>query len=246
MPPSTPFVYPPHAGEIYNHEQAVAAMGGLSFQRPNHFYEQERLAEIQRMMYHKQQQQHGMHAENHMMSPAVMQNPYFQGMVMYPEMLAAAAAAGGTTEEMILRQRMMAAAAVAQVAPHTPSPEMNHFQFDPRVLMQYNAMPPGAHQEEQVYVQMMEARLTQFVQHVMPLMQQPGFATGQMLQPEFVTELQKHYDLFRHLLLRNPANQHNPLFLQIGQVLEHLMAQQRASMEQHPVVKSSVIVNSSH
>lgn len=227
VPPSTPFVYPPHVGEMYNHEQAVAA--GLSFQR--NFYEQERLAEIQRMMYHKQQ--HGMHAENHMMSPAVMQHPW---MVMYPEMLAA----GGTPEEMMLRQqqRMM-----AQMAPHTPSPEINHFQFDPRVLMQYNAMP-GAHQEEQVYLQMMEARLTQFVQHVMPLMQQPGFVNGQMLQPEFVNELQKHYDLFRHLLLRNPANQHNPLFLQIGQVLEHLITQQRASME-HPV-KSSVIVNSSH
>ncbi|XP_065911799.1 arginine-glutamic acid dipeptide repeats protein-like isoform X2 [Dysidea avara] len=243
VPPSTPFVYP-HVGEMYNHEQAaVAAMGGLAFQRPHHFYEQERLAEFQRIMYHKQQQ-HGMHAENHMMSPAMMQHPYLQGMVMYPEMLAAA---GGTPEEMMLRQqqqqRMMAAAAVAQVAPHTPSPEMNHFQFDPRVVMQYNAMP-GAHQEEQVYVQMMEARLTQFVQHVMPLMQQPGFANGQMLQPEFVNELQKHYDLFRHLLLRNPANQHNPLFLQIGQVLEHLITQQRASME-HPV-KSSVIVNSSH
>jgi len=232
VPPSTPFVYP-HAGEMYNHEQAVAAMGGLSFQR--HLYEQERLAEMQRMMYHKQQ--HGMHAENHMMSPAM--HPYLQGMVMYPEMLAAA----GTPEELMLRQQRMMAA-VAQVAPHTPSPEMNHFQFDPRVLMQYNAMP-GAHQEEQVYLQMMEARLTQFVQHVMPLMQQPGFANGQMLQPEFVNEIQKHYDLFRHLLLRNPANQHNPLFLQIGQVLEHLITQQRAASMEHPV-KSSVIVNSSH
>lgn len=244
MPPSTPFVYPPMipaaaAGELYNREQAAAM--GLQFQRPVSLFEQERMQELQRMMYHKQQQQqqqHGMQIEGHMMSPAMAQHhQYFQGMVAaYPEVMnAVAAAAAGSNEEALIRQRMMAVAAASQVAPHTPNADLNHFQFDPRVLMQYGAI----HNQEEAYMMMrqLEMKLVQFTQQIM--LHQPS-----MLQPEFVTELQKHYEIFRYLLLQNPANQHNPTYLQIWQVLEHCMQQQRAAME-HPV-RTGVIVNSNH
>ena len=239
MHPGTPFVYPPMvpaaAGEMYNREQAAAM--GLQFQRPVSLFEQERIQELQRMMYHKQQQQqHGMQIEGHMMSPAMAQHhQYFQGMVAaYPDMIAAAA---GGNEEVLIRQRMMAAAAAAasQVAPQTPNADLNHFQFDPRVLMQYGAI----HNQEEAYmmVRQMEMKLIQFTQQI--VLHQPS-----MLQPEFATELQKHYEIFRYLLLQNPTNQHNPTYLQIWQVLEHCMQQQRAAME-HPV-RTGVIVNSNH
>ena len=241
LTPTTPFVYPSvvPAGDIYNREQAAAM--GLPFQRPVSLLEQERMAEFQRMMYHKQQQQHGMQIEGHMMSPAMAQHPYFQSMVMtYPEMFAAAAG-GSTNEEVLRQQRMMAAAAASQVAqPHTPTPDLNHFQFDPRVLMQYGAMCGTAHNQEEMYmiIRSMELRLVQFTQQIM--MHQPS-----MLQPEFANELQKHYEMFRYLLIQNPNNQHNPMYHQIWQVLEHFM-QQKAAMEQHPAVRTGVIVNSTH
>ena len=226
---------------MYNREQ-LAAMG-LQFQRPVSLFEQERMQqELQRMMYHKQQQQqHGMQIEGHIMSPAMAQqhHQYFQGMVAaYPDMMATVAAAGGggSNEEVLIRQRMMAAAAAAsQVAqPQTPNPDLNHFQFDPRVVMRY-----GVHNQEEAYMMMhtMELKLLQFTQQI--VMHQPNMA-----QPEFASELQKHYELFRYLLIQNPTNQHNPTYLQIWQVLEHCMQQQRAAME-HPV-RTGVIVNSNH
>ena len=230
------------AGELYNREQAAAM--GLQFQRPGvPLFEQERMQELQRMMYHKQQQQqqqHGMQIEGHMMSPAMAQHhQYFQGMVAaYPEMMnaVAAAAAAGNNEEVLIRQRMMAAAAASQVAPQTPNADLNHFQFDPRVLMQYGAM----HNQEEAYmmIRQLEMKLVQFTQQI--VLHQPS-----MLQPEFATELQKHYEIFRYLLLQNPTNQHNPTYLQIWQVLEHCMQQQRAAAMEHPV-RTGVIVNSNH
>lgn len=241
VPPSTPFAYPSMVpGEVYSREQAAAM--GLQFQRPVTLFEQERMqAEIQRMMYHKQQQQqqqHGIPMEGHMMSPALAQHhQYFPGMVAaYPEMLAAIAAAGNNSEEVIRQQRMMAAAAASQAAqPHTPNPDLNHFQFDPRVLMQYGAI----HNQEEMYistVRMMEFKVLQFTQQIMMHQQS-------ILQPEFANDLQRHYEMFRYLLLQNPANQHNPMYQQVGQVLEHCI-QQRAAME-HPV-RTGVIVNSNH
>ena len=241
MPPSTPFAYPTMiptptaAGEMYGREQTTAM--GLQFQRPTSLLDQQ--AELQRMMYHKQQQQHGMQIEGHMMSPAMAQHhQYFQGMVAaYPaDVMAAVAAAGGSSEEVLMRQRMMAAAAASQVAqPQTPNPDLNHFQFDPRVLMQYGAM----HNQEETYMMMraMEMKLVQFTQQI--VMHPPS-----MLQSEFATELQKHYEIFRYLL-QNPNNQHNPMYLQIWQVLEHCMQQQRAAAMEHPV-RTGVIVNSNH
>ena len=239
MPPSTPFVYPVPAtpGEMYSREQAAAM--GLQFQRSASLIEQERMQELQRMMYHKQQQ-HGMQIEGHMMSPAMAHHhQYFQGMVAaYPDVMNAVATAAGSNEEVLIRQqRMMAAAAAAasQVAPQTPNADLNHFQFDPRVLMQYGAI----HNQEEAYIMIrtMEMKLLQFTQQIM--LHQPN-----MLQPEFATELQKHYEIFRYLLLQNPTNQHNPTYLQIWQVLEYCMQQQRAAME-HPV-RTGVIVNSNH
>ena len=238
IPPSTPFAYPP--GEMYGREQMAAV--GLSFPRPVTLLEQqERVAELQRLMYHKQQQQqqHGMQIEGHMMSPAMLQHQYFQGMVTYPEFLAAAAAASGNSnEEAIIRQqRIMAAAAASQVAqPQTPNPDLNHFQFDPRVLMQYGAI--NHNQEEMYMIRAMEVKLVHFTQQL--VMHQPS-----MLQPEFASELQKHCEMFRYLILQNPANQHNPVYQQIWQVLEHF-TQQRAAMEQQHPVRTGVIVNSNH
>ena len=233
IPPTTPFAYPSMlpAGEVYNREQAAAM--GLQFQRPATLFEQQQ-AELHRIMYHKQQQQHGMQMEGHMMSPALAQqhHQYFQNMVQYPDMLAAIAASGNN-EEVIRQQRIMAAAAASQMAqPQTPNPDMNHFQFDPRVLMHI-------HNQEEMYVstiRMMEFKLLQFTQQV--VMHQQS-----ILQPEFAGELQRHYEMFRYLMLQNPTNQHNPVYQQIGQVLEHCL-QQRAAME-HPV-RTGVIVNSNH
>lgn len=232
IPPGTPFPYPPM--EMYSREQTATAMG-LPFQRPVSLFEQERLAAELHRMYHKPQ--HGMQMEGHMMSPAMTQHhQYFQNMLMYPDIISAAAAANGNNnEELLMRQRMMAASQVAP--PQTPNPDLNHFQFDPRVLMQYGAVP-GGHSQEDMYmmIRQMELKLVHFTQQIM--IHQPN-----MLQPEFANELQKHYDMLRYLLLQNPTNQHNPIYQQIWHLLEHLM-QQRAAIE-HPV-RTGVIVNSTH
>ena len=239
IPSTTPFAYPSMVptGEAYSREQAAAM--GLQFQRPEALFEQQRMqAELNRMMYHKQQQQqHNMQMEGHMMSPALAQHhQYFQGMVAYPDMLAALVASGNNEEAIRQQHRIMAAAAASQVAqPQTPNPDLNHFQFDPRVLMQYGAL----HNQEEMYVSTMRAmefKLMQFTQQIMMHQQN-------ILQPEFAAELQRHYDMFRYLMLQNPANHHNPVYQQIGQVLEHCL-QQRAAME-HPV-RTGVIVNSNH
>ena len=227
IPPGTPFPYPPM--EMYGGREQTAAMG-LPFQRPVSLFEQERAAEL-----HKQQP--SMQMENHMMSPAMTQHhQYFQNMLMYPEILAAAT--GNSNEELLMRQRMMAASQVAP--PQTPNPDLNHFQFDPRVLMQYGAIS-GGHSQEDMYmmIRQMELKLIHFTQQIM--IHQPN-----MLQPEFANELQKHYDMLRYLLLQNPTNQHNPIYQHIWQLLEHLMQQQRAAIEQHPAVRTGVIVNSTH
>ena len=242
IPPTTPFAYPSivSTGEAYSREQAAAM--GLQFQRPEALFEQQRMAELNRMIYHKQQQQqqqHNMQMEGHMISPALaaQHHQYFQGMVAYPDMLAALVASGNNEEAIRQQHRIMAAAAAAsQVAqPQTPNPDLNHFQFDPRVLMQYGAV----HNQEEMYMSTMRAmefKLIQFTQQIMMHQQN-------ILQPEFAAELQRHYDMFRYLMLQNPANHHNPVYQQIGQVLEHCL-QQRAAME-HPV-RTGVIVNSNH
>lgn len=237
IPPTTPFAYPSMVptGEAYSREQAAAM--GLQFQRPEALFEHQRLqAEQLRMIYHKQQQQqHNMQMEGHMMSPALAQHhQYFQNMVAYPEMLAALVASGN--EEAIRQHRMMAAAAASQATqPQTPNPDMTHFQFDPRVLMQYGAV----HNQEEMYMstmRAMEIKVIQFTQQIMMHQQN-------ILQPEFGADLQRHYDMFRYLMLQNPTNHHNPIYQQVGQVLEHCL-QQRAAME-HPV-RTGVIVNSNH
>ena len=120
-------------------------------------------------------------------------------------------------------QQMMTAASAEQQS-HASTFNVNA-SYDPEVLMK----------EVHAIIQAMEFRLIQFTQQLM--VNQPN-----ILEPGFASELQKHYNMFHYLLLQKPNNQYNPIYQQIGQVLWHFM-QQKAAMEQHPVVKTGTIVN---